>query len=175
MTSLLPRSQGSPLGDDEAHGSYPLPVPYVVRNGFAIIALSFLLLLVPCAFLSALAFAFLRKLVTSSLGIGMPALPLGFHFVMGATAAMLPAILLVFGASSRFVVDSVLELERRGEVVAARRLAAAHHRQVWFRHWRRSAAFRRFIAREGLSEPGTKYSKYLARYPSGSVPETPPR
>ena len=164
MMSLLPRSQSSSLGDDEEPGHYPLPVPYVVRNGFAITFLSFLLLVLPCGYLSALANAFIHKLLMSSLGIATPILPLGFHFVTGATTAALPGLLLMFGATSRFVVASVLELERRGEVAAARKLALAHHRQVWFRHWRRSPAFRRFVLSEGLCEPGTQYLKYRKRY-----------
>lgn len=131
MISRLPRSQRSPVGDDEMPGLYPLPVPYAVRNGFAITCLSFLVLVLPCAYLSALANAFLRTLLVFSLGIALPILPLGFHFVLGATAASLPALVLMFGATNRLVVASVLELERRGEVAAARKLALAHLRQVW--------------------------------------------
>jgi len=157
---LIHTSQATPLGDECVGERYPLPVPFLVRNGFGFIALSVLLFILPGTALSALVNALLSRLSLSLFGIPLLIPWLSFHLVLGGSLAALPALLLVFRGTSRFVIESVLELERKGEIVTAQCLARAHHRQVWFRHWKSFPEFRRFVIGNDLCEPNTKYREY---------------
>jgi len=169
---LIHSSQATPLGDEGVGERYPLPIPFLVRNGFGFIALSILLFILPGTALSVLMNALLSKLSVSLFGIHLLVPWFSFHLILGGSLAALPAVLLVFRGTSRFVIESILELERRGEIATARCLARAHHRQVWFRHWKKYPEFRRFVVGNDLCEPTTKYGEYRERYCPQPEPTT---
>jgi len=116
--------------------------------------------------------ALLNKFSMSLLGIPLLIPWFSFHLVLGGSLAAFPALLLVFRETSRFVITSILELERRGELAAAQGLARAHHRQIWFRHWKKFPEFRRFVIGNDLCEPSTKYREYQERFSIGDRSDT---
>jgi len=159
-TLMLKQEKGKPNGS-----ALPLPVPWIVRNGFGWTAALFVAAM-PLAVLGAGFGAFLERLLARVTGIeitfvssGLPLLLLASPFWAGLLAG--------YSRTSSFILECVKWYLDHGEVERAKNLARTLDYQVWYREWKRNPWFRRFVVESGLVETSARYAKFNRRMPAG--------
>ncbi len=142
----------------------PLPVPWIVRQGFGWTALLFILAF-PLAAVAAVGAQELEALFS---------VITGFHTQFLSRAIFLIVLACPFWAglgaaysrTSSFILECVKWYLDHGELERAKSFAQAVDYQVWYREWKRNPWFRWFVVENGLVETSAKYAKYNRRLPA---------
>lgn len=145
----------------------PLPVPWIVREGFAWTAL-LAVICIPAAILSGIPMEWLAKLFFGS----DLEVPVWFEKIW-LYGVVLPVFLSPLWAglgaagsrTSSFILECVQYHLEQGEVEKAEVLARVVDYQVWYREWRKNPWFRKFVAENGLLEQSARYAKFNRRKP----------
>lgn len=142
----------------------PLPVPWIVKQGFGWTALLFVLAFPLAAVAGAGAqelealFSVITGLHTHLLSRAVFLIVLACPYWAGLGAAG--------SRTSSFILECVKWYLDHDEVERAKSFARAVDYQVWYREWKKNPWFRRFVVENGLVETSAKYAKFNRRLPA---------
>jgi len=143
----------------------PLPVPWIVRHGFAWTAALFVAA-VPIGVIGGAFGAFLERLFARQTGIEVIFLSRGLLLLL-LSSPFWAGFLAGFSRTSSFILECVKWYLDHGEEERAKNLAQVLDYQVWYREWKRNPWFRRFVVESGLVEVSARYAKFNRRMPAG--------
>lgn len=164
-TSTYPSKERSTgLGPLAAHVVLPLPVPWIVKNGYGVIGLAAIVFTIPGFMVFSLAGIWLLARIWQFTGLRLFEVPLFVGVLGGFLIAVLPAFWLVYGRTSKFLVACVRELALQGKEDKAKRLLLSAANQVWFRDWKRNEWLREFTVANRLEEQNCRLAGFVQRH-----------